>query len=71
MVSLSTTGSAKPARCSNIPMSRRSANGETRGLAPPDVSISALSHACRSSVRVSPPNMAARSKPSGRSVRLI
>ena len=38
MRSVSTTGSAKPARCSRPPRSRRSAKGETRGLAPPSIS---------------------------------
>ena len=35
------TGSAKPARCSSAPSSRRSANGATRGETPPSTSLSA------------------------------
>ena len=48
MVSLSATGRAKPARCSRPAASRRSANGETRGLRPPSISLSAAASAWRS-----------------------
>ena len=40
------TGSAKPARCSSAPRSRRSANGATRGDTPPSISVSAAAKAC-------------------------
>ena len=51
-VSASTTGRANSARCSRAPRSRTSANGATRGLAPPSTSSSAASSAVLSSVSV-------------------
>ena len=71
MRSISVTGSAKPARCNSAPRSRRSANGATRGEAPPSISLSAAAKDCRSSVSVSPPISAARNNPSGLSARRI
>ena len=44
-VSASATGRANCARCSRAPRSRTSANGATRGLAPPSISSSAASSA--------------------------
>ena len=44
-VSASATGRANSARCSRAPRSRTSANGATRGLAPPSISSSAASSA--------------------------
>ena len=70
-VSASTTGSAKRARCSSAPRSRTSANGATRGLAPPSSSSSAASSAVRSSISVLPPSRAARNSPSGFKARRI
>ena len=65
IVSLSATGRAKPARCSRPAASRRSAKGETRGLRPPSISLSAAASAWRSCHSVAPPSMAPRSRPSG------
>ena len=70
-VSESTTGNAKPARCSSVPMSRTSANGATRGEAPPLISASATIQASRSSFSVDPPSSEASSSPSGFSARRI
>ena len=71
MVSRSTTGSAKPARCRSAPASCTSAKGETRGPAPPSASSSAVRSVSRNSARVRPPSMAAMKSPSGRSARAI
>ena len=71
IVSLSATGRAKPARCSRPAASRRSANGETRGLRPPSISLSAAASAWRSCHSVPPPSMAPRNSPSGFRMRPI
>ena len=65
IVSLSATGKAKPARCSRPAASRRSAKGETRGLKPPSISLSAAPRAWRSCQSVPPPSIAPRNSPSG------
>ena len=65
------TGSAKPPRCNSPPRSRTSANGATRGEAPPSISLSAAANDCRNSVSVAPPTSAATNKPSGLSTRRI
>ena len=67
--STSATGSANPARCSSAAQSRRSANGETRGAAPPVSTASASVKACRSSPSVPSAGRLASSNPSGRSAR--
>lgn len=54
MASASTTGRAKPALCSSAPASRTSANGDTRGPAPPSSAISASNQARRNSFSVCP-----------------
>ena len=69
--STSVTGSAKPARCSSAPRSRRSANGATRGDTPPSISASAAANACAQLGEASPPISAARNRPSGLSARRI
>src|SRR6185437_15203086 len=71
MRSLSTTGSAKPARCNNAPKSRMSAKGAMRGEIPPSRSLSAAANASRNSASVSPPARAARNNPSGLRARRI
>ena len=53
------------------PRPRTSANGATRGEAPPSISLSAAAKLWRNSVSVSPPSSAARNRPSGLSARRI
>lgn len=71
MRSTSVTGSASPARCNRPPSVLTSTKGDTRGEIPPSISLSAEASASRSSVRVSPPIIAASSSPSGFKRRLI
>ncbi len=68
--SRSATGREKPARCKSWPSCLTSANGNTRGLAPPLVPISPSKREARSSCNVSAPNSAARNRPSGESLLL-
>ena len=48
-----------------------SANGATLGETPPSISLSAAANDWRNSLKVSPPNSAARNRPSGASTRRI
>ena len=70
-LSLSVTGSVKPALCKRLPMSRTSAKGKTRGLMPPVISLSAAAKLWRSSVKVAPPARQPMNNPSGLSARQI